>query len=319
LAASAAGPREASARSGEGIYGLLRRHGIEPAPAAVEAFLQLNQDRLGPNRTLILGRDYRLPSREAAKGPDPVPGGRLHYPLFGPRYAWVERKDRSLAGCILYLESGHGGPDPGAQAVREGRQLTEDEYAYDITLRLARVLMERGAEVFMIVRDENDGIRDEPYLEPDRDEVTHPDRVIPLNQMARLNQRAEAINVLYHQRRDRGHYHRAVIIHVDSRQQDNRVDVFFYHAPKSAAGQRLALSVREAFADNYRKHQPHRGYEGTVTARDLFMLRETDPPALFNIRNRNNQFRFIDYENRQALAEWIAEGIARDQAASRRR
>ena len=32
-------------------------------------------------------------------------------------------------------QSGHGGPDPGAIGIYQGRQLHEDEYAYDIILR----------------------------------------------------------------------------------------------------------------------------------------------------------------------------------------
>lgn len=321
--AASTGPREVTPRAGDGIHSLLRRHGLQPTPDVVDAFVQLNQSQLGPNQSLRLGRTYRLPGAAATDARKPIPGSRVHYPLFGERYAWVTRESQALAGCTFYLISGHGGPDPGAMASREGHTLTEDEYAYDITLRLARVLLARGAEIFMIVRDENDGIRDERYLKPDQDERVHPDLPIPLNQLARLSQRVEAVNRLYRQRSDRGHYHRSVSIHVDSRHQDNRVDVFFYHAPNSSLGRRLALNVRAAFADNYRKHQPTRGYAGSVTARNLYELRHTDPPAVFlelgNIRNRNNQFRFIEAANRQALAEWIADGLARDQAAGRKR
>ena len=52
----------------------------------------------------------------------------------------------NLAGLVFYLVSGHGGPDPGAIGIYQGRQLHEDEYAYDIILRLARELLTRGAK-----------------------------------------------------------------------------------------------------------------------------------------------------------------------------
>ena len=42
----------------------------------------------------------------------------------------------------------------------QGRQLHEDEYAYDIILRLARELLSRGAKVHIIIQDKKDGIRD---------------------------------------------------------------------------------------------------------------------------------------------------------------
>ncbi len=316
-------PRLATPREGEGAYALLRRHGFQPTPEDFEAFLQLNQDRLGPEHTLIRGRSYRIPDTRQVAARKPVAGGRVYYPIFGPHYAWVERKDTELADCALYLESGHGGPDPGALGWREGHLLAEDEYAYDITLRLARVLLEHGAAVFLIVRDPNDGIRDGQWLAPDHDELTYPRQPMPVNQVRRLHQRAAAVNALYAQEGGRQHYHRVVIIHVDSRSQDERIDTFFYHQANSPAGRRLAVNLRDAFEENYRKHQPERGYRGSVSTRSLYMLSATQPPAAFielgNIRNPNNQYRFIEPGNRQALAEWIAAGIARDVQAERDR
>lgn len=320
---TAAESRTATPREGEGVYALLRRHGFQPTPEDVEAFRQLNQERLGANDALIRGRTYRIPDPQQAAARKPVAGGRVYYPIFGPRYAWVERKNTELAGCALYLESGHGGPDPGALGWRDGHLLAEDEYAYDITLRLARVLLEKGAAVFLIVRDPNDGIRDGQWLVPDHDELTYPRQPVPANQVRRLHQRAAAVNALYEQEHNRHRYHRLVIIHVDSRSQDEKIDTFFYHHANSAAGNRLATHLRDAFEDNYRKHQPERGYRGSVSTRNLYMLRATVPPAAFielgNIRNPNNQYRFIDPANRQALAEWIADGIERDVRAERDR
>ena len=323
LELAATEPRNVTPRAGEGAYALLRRHGFEPTPEDFEAFRQLNQNRLGANDALIRGRTYRIPDPRQAAARKPVAGGRVYYPIFGPRYAWVERKDTELADCALYLESGHGGPDPGALGWRDGHLLAEDEYAYDITLRLARVLLEHGAAVFLIVRDPNDGIRDGQWLVPDHDELTYPRQPVPANQVRRLHQRAAAVNALYAQERGRHRYHRLVIVHVDSRSQDEKIDTFFYHHANSAAGRRLAANLRDAFEENYRKHQPERGYHGSVSARDLYMLRATVPPAAFielgNIRNPNNQYRFIDPANRQALAEWIAAGIVRDVRAERDR
>jgi N-acetylmuramoyl-L-alanine amidase len=303
-------------RPGEGIYTLLRRCGISPTHTAVEAFIQLNQDQLGPNHTLRLGRKYQLPSAKETDPKEITKGIRTHHALFGPKYAWVKHRDNLLAKGVFYLVSGHGGPDPGAMGTREGHVLTEDEYAYDIVLRLARVLIEHGATVHLIIQDKNDGIRDSRWLTPDKDEVTYPNQPIPLNQVARLRQRVEAINRLYSQRSGSGLYHRVVVIHVDARNQNSRVDVFFYHHRSSAAGKRLAQTLRDVFEENYRRHQPGRGYHGSVTSRGLYLLNATVPPAVFielgNIHNRNNQFRFIDPKNRQALAEWIAAGLMRD-------
>ncbi|MBK7872679.1 MAG: N-acetylmuramoyl-L-alanine amidase [Saprospiraceae bacterium] len=76
-----------------------------------------------------------------------------------------------LKGKIFYLSSGHGGPDPGATTRRAGRTICEDEYAYDVALRLCRLLVSHGATAYMIVRDPNDGIRSEELLKCDQDEI----------------------------------------------------------------------------------------------------------------------------------------------------
>ena len=57
---------------------------------------------------------------------------------------------RSLEGLHIVIDPGHGGLDPGAVvSVKDGRGnalvITEDEYAYDIALRLYRFLIRHGA------------------------------------------------------------------------------------------------------------------------------------------------------------------------------
>ena len=61
--------------------------------------------------------------------------------LFGKKLATYQITSNELSGACFYLVSGHGGPDPGAIGIYQGRQLHEDEYAYDIILRLARELL----------------------------------------------------------------------------------------------------------------------------------------------------------------------------------
>lgn len=125
--------------------------------------------------------------------------------------------------------SGHGGPDPGAIGIYQGRQLHEDEYAYDIILRLARELLSRGAKVHIIIQDKKDGIRDGHVLANSKRETCMGDP-IPLNQVARLKQRCDWVNKLY--RKDKSNYKRAVFIHVDSRSKGQQTDVFFIMLPK---------------------------------------------------------------------------------------
>ena len=238
----------------------------------------------------------------------------VNYSIFGKDYAKTPIFNESLKNHVYYIVSGHGGPDPGAMFQKNSQWLCEDEYAYDVSLRLARNLIGEGARVYMITRDENDGIRDLEYLEPDKDETVWGGANMPLNQKARLKQRTDIINSLYEQNKAMGYQtQRTIITHVDSRYQDKKVDVFFYYNQNSQQGKELANSVYATVKGKYDVHQKGRGYEGIVKPRGLWMLNETKSPALYielgNISNAFDQKRLLIPNNRQAIANWIAEGI----------
>ena len=241
------------------------------------------------------------------------------YAIFGPTYAQVEQIDDRLAGRHYYLIAGHGGPDPGAMAKIREHRICEDEYAYDVLLRLARNILSHGGVPYVIVRDPDDGIRDEVYLECDYDEVAWGDEPIPRDQLERLRQRTAAVNELARRAKARGVKEQYCIeIHVDSRHAERQTDLYFYHQRKSDDSEDTAECIREAMARNYAKHGRSRAYEGTIRARDLFTLREAKVPTIYieigNIQHSFDQQRVLKVSNRQALADWFAEGLL-DRAA----
>jgi len=254
-----------------------------------------------------------LAAQEAKKS---IPPAKIiTEPLFGKDSERVEVVDQRLKGSLFYLVSGHGGPDPGAIGRLGNNILCEDEYAYDITLRLGRELLRHGARVYFIVRDPHDGIRSDLYLRSSKDEVCYPDNEIPLNQVKRLKQRVDAINTLY--RSDsRGGYRRCIELHVDARETKKNIDLFFYYHEGSKNGERLATTMRDAIERKYQLKQPGRGYSGDVSTRSLYMLEKTIPTAVFielgNINHSRDQQRLIYENNRQALANWLCEGIIED-------
>lgn len=167
----------------------------------------------------------------------------IHEPLFGKRLADVKVTGNRLQGACFYVVSGHGGPDPGAIGRIGKTELHEDEYAYDVALRLARNLMQEGAEVRIIIQDAKDGIRNDRYLSNSKRETCMGDP-IPLNQVARLQQRCAKINEYYRKDRKKYKYCRAIFLHVDSRSKSAQTDVFFYYAPQSTLGKRLATGMK---------------------------------------------------------------------------
>ena len=70
------------------------------------------------------------------------------------------------------------------------------------------------------------------------------------------------------------------------------------------------------FESKYDKHQPNRGFEGTVSSRNLYVLLQAAPVSVFvelgNIQNTFDQRRFVISSNRQALAKWMTEGFIAD-------
>jgi len=241
-----------------------------------------------------------------------TPKGKSDFSIFGKNNK-VTLIDNGLKGNAYYLVSGHGGPDPGAIGKRGGYKMYEDEYAYDITLRLAKNLLQHGARVYMIVQDPNDGIRDDTILRGDSDEYYYGGSKISTETIPRLDKRAEIINNLYRQNRTTFNKHTVMILHVDSRSYSKRIDIFYYYKNGSSKSKTLANTLYKTVKQKYSKHQPRRGYGGKVLTRDLHMLRTTEPTAVYielgNIRNPLDQDRFVLENNRQAVANWLCEGL----------
>lgn len=304
-------------QKGDGIHSFLRRNKLDPKEYQ-EEFIRLNKNKLGKNNTLLAGVKYQLPSAKNGSSTTSSDGKSGNNPLFGSKYANYPIQSNKLKGACFFLVAGHGGPDPGAVAKVDGRTLHEDEYAYDITLRLARALLMEGATVHIIIQDAKDGIRDDKYLTNSNRE-TCMGRAIPQKQTPRLKQRSDKINEL--SKKSTAKYKRSIFIHLDSRSQKQQIDVFFYHHPKSTQGKRLANNLKKTFDNKYRQHQPNRGYSGTVSDRNLYVLNNTTPVGVFielgNLQNSYDRRRFLDYDNRQALANWICQALITDYQANK--
>lgn len=323
-----------SPRRGEGVSAFLERN-KRPGKTYYKEFLKLNKKSLRGKEELRLGVKYVLPplrngkgttaskdkepadtASDTASGKSSRKGKKSVYePLFGKELANVKVTSDRLRGACFYVVSGHGGPDPGAIGRIGKIELHEDEYAYDVALRLARNLMEEGAEVHIVIQDAKDGIRDDKYLANSKRE-TCMGATIPLNQVARLQQRCAKINGLYRKDRKNYKYCRAIFLHVDSRSKGHQTDVFFYHSKTKPDSKRLATTMKKTFESKYDKHQPNRGFTGTVSPRNLYVLANTSPASVFvelgNIQNTFDQRRFVISSNRQALAKWLMEGFITD-------
>ena len=89
-----------------------------------------------------------------------------------------------------------------------------------------------------------------------------------------------------------------------------------YHYGLNPKGLDLATTMKNEFSSKYNQHQPSRGFTGTVSTRNLYVLKNTHPIGLFvelgNIQNSFDQKRFVVSSNRQALAKWMSHGFILD-------
>ena len=235
------------------------------------------------------------------------------FPIFG-KYESTPILSDVLKGKIFYIISGHGGPDPGAQVVKNGHTLCEDEYAYDVGLRLCRKLIQEGAMSYMITRDGNDGIRDDEILLCDRDETVWGGEKIPLSQLKRLEQRIDVVKSLYEKNKKIAPNGQFLLeIHVDSRHTEQQVDLFLYHQANSQISYQMANNIHKTFREKYKENRSTGVYKGTLSSRELYSLENAPMPAIYielgNLRNNFDQQRFILPSNRQALANWLFEGV----------
>ena len=291
-----------SPKAGEGIWSMLRRNGVSPTPATVAEFKSLNANVLKGKESLRQDVVYTIPTG----------GNVVVYPIFGADYQNVEVVSSALKDHVYYLVSGHGGPDPGTVGRYNGERIYEDEIAYDTMLRTARELVRNGATVEIIVQDD-DGIRDEEALKGDRDERYADGSSISASPKRRLRQRTELINELYRKHAPTAKVQRVLALHVDATGLKNepQIDVHFVHA--TPGGYRVSKTLSNTIKAKYETHQPGRGYHQRIEQRNLYVLKNTIPVAVLvelgNIRHRGDQVRLMKPSNRQALAEWLTDGI----------
>ncbi|MBK7881542.1 MAG: N-acetylmuramoyl-L-alanine amidase [Saprospiraceae bacterium] len=234
--------------------------------------------------------------------------------LFGKEKSEVPIESDELKDQIFYIVPGHGGPDPGALAkLPNSHTICEDEYAYDVSLRLARNLIIRGATVHIIVQDKNDGIRDDRYLDCDEDEKVMGGLEMPTSQKKRLRQGMVKVNQLYLEHKLEGFKKQWMVsIHIDSQPEENRQDVFFYYQADSKKSKRKAKDLQKVFTEKYQEVQG-RDYNGSISTRPLYVIRASQPDPIFielaNIRNPKDQERILSPKNRQVLADWLLQGF----------
>ncbi|EAR00504.1 putative cell wall biosynthesis related protein [Maribacter sp. HTCC2170] len=125
------------AKSGDGIFSLLRNEGIEIAKY-YEEFIKLNEDNIKNGSHLIVGQEYKIPF-----APDSFKnsGVRLQFPdeneeaIFKNELASLKRIDSTMRNTVYYLITNSG---------------DSNNVQNEIAERMARKLLQRNARVYLM-------------------------------------------------------------------------------------------------------------------------------------------------------------------------
>jgi len=76
----------------------------------------------------------------------------------------AQTRKGSLHGWVVVLDPGHGGMDPGASGIFQGKRVVEDEYVFDVALRVRRMIQARGGLAIMTTTDRVGERSWEPFI-----------------------------------------------------------------------------------------------------------------------------------------------------------
>jgi N-acetylmuramoyl-L-alanine amidase len=62
-----------------------------------------------------------------------------------------KQKRGPLYGLVAVVDPGHGGTDPGSFRMFRGERVVENEYVYDVSVRVARIIREKSGLAILTV------------------------------------------------------------------------------------------------------------------------------------------------------------------------
>lgn len=226
---------------------------------------------------------------------------------------------KQLKGYTIILDPGHGGLDPGAIVENSdgyGNKVyvVEDEYCYDISLRVYRDLIRHGADVHITVISPNQTIRttdDASITFVNQKNEVYNSRIInsldrryvwPVGNSWGLDQRKEVASEYLHGIRKKKTVF--ISIHADNNQGDGEGTRVLYHPDESG-------NSSQDLAEHLSKYM---GIGSMSRAQDLRVLQNNPAgaSALVEVRNlayKNNAWAIRNEELRQDDADRIVRGI----------
>ncbi len=288
----------AVATSGDGIFSLLRKQGINPAKY-YEEFLGLNQENIKNGSELYVGRTYTMP-----EAPDSFKNmGRLvkvaentESPIFDKELAKLNSKSDKLKNAVYYLISED---DKG-----------DNKFSADITLNLARELLVNGAKVYIL--EKNNESTDVAQQKTGSEDEGEDDVLMKTTQSY-----VSIINKRYLKHSTK--YQRLLVVRSNGLTSSRNLDVSIFHHDKSEEGEKFAKNIQSVFKENSVKSRSFENYAELFDDKNnLFLAKNTLAPItvveIGDFENNLNQKKFSVRSDKEALAKWLTSGLFKDYA-----
>ena len=254
---------------------------------------------------------------------------QAHLAELRDRFGKAKKRESPLKGWRIMLDPGHGGRDPGAivsneTGDKEEVHVVEDEYVYDITMRVMERLMLYGAEVQMTVLSPNHLKRDsflakETFVN-EKNEVYNDEaynrKADPMVRPGSHNikRRVMVANRFFKKgRKDKSLF---VSLHADNSPQRPKGPLVIYQKK----GSRMDKPSR-TFAKIMQSALNHRTVPSLIGSRNMAVLRDNRASAeilveIRNVSSKDDAWALRFHEKRQEDADRIVRGVL-DYATSR--
>jgi len=231
--------------------------------------------------------------------------------------AQKKKERKPLYGVALIIDPGHGGKDPGASRIFNGTPVVENEYVYDVALRVQRIAKAEDGLAFLTLRSDEEIRSDAPnkVLVDDTNEKFALNKKIARAGASGLRSRQVFGNSVV----DKYEAHQVVWISIHFDVVGARKDiegariVYAKASPRSLA---LAQRLQKSFGPRMRSVGPiAESGSPKYGLRNLYILNgKNKAPAkilveLGNFNNDKDLWRIRDPEVREAYARAIVEGL----------
>ncbi len=273
-----------SAESGDGIYSLLRKQGLDPVKHYAE-FIALNEKNLTNGSELRLDREYLIPDTPDSyrKKAVSITNGK-ELSLFEKELAQISPKSEKLKNAVIYLMAGQ-------QTSIESNKISvlKDE----IMQQLAEKLMVHGAQVYLVENKKSS---------------------VNIHEMGYY---VETINKRY--LKNSGKYQRLLLINLNKGVTDSKYfDVSVFHHDNSALGERFAENIQHIFNEN-RITKDRKTYTEVFSDKNTIYLAKNALPAITLIdigdsKDPNIEERIAIGKNEKDFTNMITSGVLNDYA-----